>query len=553
MSSLPDDTLIAALAHSAAHHPDRVAVLHNSRCKPVEIRSYADVLDKALRTAARLRALGVERGDRVVLALPTGWDWFDVWLGAVCLGALPVAVSPGFALGSASYQRQKIFGIADQFEARLLIGGAHLGADADATPRDTIVATPDTLDRITDAEPVTPHRPAPGDTAYLQLTSGSTGRPKGVEVTHRGILHNIGAIHTALAARNGVAPKTGVFWLPLFHDFGLIMSIGSMLRGLDLYLYPPNAFLSRPAEWLRQLAQKPGVLSAGPNFALGHMASKIAGEVRDALDLSCWSTSIIGAEMNRIDTMRRFTGSFGASGLSPATLTPAYGMAETTLVITMDQSGNGLRTAMSNADAQGDRAEVVTCGAPIADTEIRIVGPGGTPLPDREVGAVQVRGPGLMNGYFQDPDATAAAFDGDWFITGDLGFMLDGELYVTGRQKDVLIVNGVNIMPHELERLAEGQTGGGGMARAAAISLDRGEGGETPVLVIELDRKAQAEELAKMEHAIKGRISQELGITLGEVMFAPRGAIPRTTSGKLQRAELRRAVADGTVPRLTED
>lgn len=552
MTLNPGSSLIDALTQSAARHPDRVVVMHNSRCKPAETRHYADVLDKALDTAARLRSLGVDQGDRVVIALPTGWDWFDAWLGAVCLGALPVAVSPGFALGSASYQRAKIFGITDQLQAKVLVAGAHMRDGRDDATRGLTMITPEDLGQIHAPTPVTPHKARASDTAYLQLTSGSTGRPKGVEVTHRGILHNTGAIHAALTARNGRPPETGVFWLPLFHDFGLIMSIGSMLRGLDLFLYPPNAFLSRPAEWLRQLAEKPAVLSAGPNFALGHMAEKTAATAREALDLSCWSASLIGAEMNRMETMRGFNEGFAGCGLSPATLTPAYGMAETTLVITMDQSGNGLRTARSAPDARGEQAEVVTCGTPLADTEIRIIGSQGLPLPDREVGAVQVRGPGIMNGYFQDPDATAEAFDGDWFITGDLGFVHERELYVTGRQKDVLIVNGVNIMPHELETLAESQTGSGGMARAAAIGLYRPEGGEVPVLVVELDRKEFPGKLAELAQRMTGRISQELGITLGDVVFVPRGAIPRTTSGKLQRAELRRAVMDGSLPRLSE-
>ncbi len=255
---------------------------------------------------------------------------------------------------------------------------------------------------------------------------------------------------------------------------------------------------------------------------------------------------MVGAEMIRPDTMSAFSEAFASHRFEPSTLRPCYGLAEGTLAVTFDQRGEGVRVAKPPADSATELSEVVSTGAPIVDTEVRISDESGRALPEGEVGEVRVRGPGVFDGYWNDDAATAETLKEGWLCTGDLGFQREGELYLVGRRKEILIVRGENLMPHELEWIAEAVVGSGGTSRAGAFSVPGSEG-EEPVLVVESPTRDGAgnEELAS---AIAERVGRELSLTLADVTIVKRGSIPKTTSGKVQRRELRRRYLAGELP-----
>ncbi|QEW21998.1 Putative fatty-acid--CoA ligase fadD21 [Marinibacterium anthonyi] len=540
--------VIDAVQAAARRYSDRRITMYNGRCKPVSSRSYQAFLDAAQAMAGRIAAGGVRPGDRVLICLANSWDWLDSWLGTLWLGALPVAASPGFAMGSAAYREEKTFGIAELLGARMVICGEALRARADSAPEGCRVVTPEELTAAGDLPE--PWDAGPNDIAYLQLTSGSTGIPKAAQITHRGMMHNVWAMFDAATRRRGGnAPRSGTTWLPLFHDFGLVMTMGGIMNGVEIAVFPPNAYLSRPQEWLKHLGTMDAPMCGMPNFGLHHAVNRVTEAQMDGMNLSSWHTCFIGAEMTRAETLSAFLGQFAAAGCPAEMLAPSYGMAEATLGVTLDQKAVGLRTGMSEPDSRGERLHVVCCGAPLRETELKIMGPEGE-LGEGEIGEVYLKAGGVISGYYNNPEATAAAFDGDWLKTGDLGFMRAGEIYLTGRIKEILIVNGANYMPEELENLAEREGGSGGMERAAAFTVATDGQGEQPVVVVEIDRRTAPEVLADLGQRIAGRISRELGMSVREVLFVSRGSIPRTTSGKLQRGDLREAYLAGEITGL---
>ena len=542
--------LIDALRAAAHSGSDRRITMYDGRCRPVSDRSYQDFLDAARAMAGRLSARGVVPGDRVLICLPNSWDWLDCWLGAVWLGAMPVAASPGLAMGSGSFLAEKTFGIAARLGARMVICGEGLRKRADMAPEGCDVITPALLSGTEAAPGPEPFDAAPEDVAYIQLTSGSTGAPKPAQVTHRGMMHNIWAMFDAATRRRaGVAPRSGTTWLPLYHDFGLVMTIGGILNGVDVAVFPPNAFLARPHEWLRLLGEMDAPMCGMPNFGVHHAVNKVSEARLAKMDLSGWHTCFIGAEMTRAETLSDFMGKFSEAGCPAEMLAPSYGMAEATLGVTLDQKAVGLRIGISEPDDRGDRVDVVCCGAPLKETELKIMGPEGE-MPEGHVGEVWLRAGGLVSGYFGAPGLTKDAFVDSWFRTGDLGFMRRGEMYLTGRAREVLILDGTSYMPDEIEQLAEGEGGSGAMERAAAFTVTRDGSGTVAVLVVEVDRRSAPEMLEDMAGRISRRMTRELGIAPGEMLFVPRGAIPRTTSGKLQRGALREAYMGGSLTPL---
>jgi fatty-acyl-CoA synthase len=253
--------------------------------------------------------------------------------------------------------------------------------------------------------------------------------------------------------------------------------------------------------------------------------------------------------MVRPETAAAFAELTAPAGFSAAALRPCYGLAEGTLAVTFDLAGEGVRTRANPAAAVGEAPEVVCVGSPVADTEVRITAPDGTARADGEVGEVRVRGPGVFLGYFNDPESTAESLVDGWLATGDLGFLHGGELYLTGRIKDVLILRGHNLMPHELEWLAEGVTGGGGIERCGAFSIDGGAEGELPVVVVETGERSP-EARAGLARQIRLAVGHALSLTLADVAFVRRGRIPKTTSGKVQRRELKQRYLAGELERL---
>jgi acyl-CoA synthetase (AMP-forming)/AMP-acid ligase II len=300
--------------------------------------------------------------------------------------------------------------------------------------------------------------------------------------------------------------------------------------------------------WLRELATNGLSFAPAPNFGYQLCVERIKPNQLEGADLSNFRAALTGAEMVRRETAEAFVEAFAPFGFTPESFVPCYGLAEATLAVTFDQEGQGVRTlpAPAGTDAGFGMAEVVSVGRPIRDTRVEIVAPDRRRLGGDAVGEVCIKGPGVFAGYYGDAEATAESLSEGWYHTGDLGFLHDGELYLTGRIKDVLIVRGHNLMPDEIERLADAVTGGGGLMRSAAFSVARGAAGEEPVLVVEAGPD-DAEHLATIAREIKIEVGRALGLPLADVVFVRRGRIPRTTSGKMQRAEVRKQYIEGTL------
>ena len=534
-------------ARAAQRRPDLGITLLDNRGRESDFRDY-DAFARSVREGAgRWRALGLAPGERVLICLPTSWEFFDAWLGCVMVGALPVALAPPGALGSPTAQVQKALQICTSIDASWLIAQTMLVDEAQRLVEED--ASNQVEARVLDVDDwsrTTPQRGSevlaePGETAFLQLTSGSTGLPRAVEVSHRAIVHNAMAIHDAVAEIDGAPCDHLVSWLPLYHDMGLIgCFFNSLINHTPLDLLTPRSFLARPWIWLEATSRRTNVMSPAPNFAYQLCVERVSAERAAALDLRSFRHVLSGSEMVRPETVDAFLEHFAPARVDPHRFRPSYGLAEATLGVSIESRGRGVHT-QTVADV-----ETVALGSPMADVEVRVVDPAATEardwssleaLPDGEVGAVIMRSPALMTGYFRDPEATAEVLRDGWLDTGDLGMIHDREIYLTGRRKEILILNGVNVMPHEIEWIAEGVSVAGGSERCGAFSvLD--EHGERPVLVMETTLKDQ-DALQDLHHRVESAVGRALSFPLSELVFVRRGSIPRTSSGKVQRRALR--------------
>ncbi|MCP4655109.1 MAG: fatty acyl-AMP ligase [bacterium] len=557
----PPATVPQALERAATHFADRGIAIFDGRGRSYERRTYPEVLAATRRAAGRWAALGLAPGDRVLVCLPTSWAWFDAWFGVLLCGALPVAVAPVAAMGATDAQISKVEALVERLGARRVVTSAGFRHDAERFAAHRTVAaaiTSEELEAVTPAATPTPS-PAAEEIAFLQLTSGSSGLPRAVEIPHRAAIHNPLANDEAIGGPHGapthVWAESMVSWLPLHHDMGLVGCLFmSIIAGLDLWLFQPSTFLARPRRWLEELGRHGVAFAPAPNFGYQLCVERLTGDALHGLDLSPWRAAMTGAEMIRPDTAAAFCEAFAPHGFRPEVLRPCYGLAEGTLAVTFDLQGVGVRTRPlpEGADGVGPSTgpgEVVCVGEPVRDTELRITGPGDQPLPDGEVGEVRVHGPGVFAGYFNDPEATAEGLRDGWLATGDLGFLHDGELYLTGRTKDLLIIRGHNLMPHEFEWLAESVTGGGGTLRSGAFSVTRGAQGEQAVMVVEVAER-DPDKLAEMGRAIRSRIGRTLSLPVADIAFVRRGKIPKTTSGKVQRQKLRALYLEGGIERI---
>jgi fatty-acyl-CoA synthase len=375
--------------------------------------------------------------------------------------------------------------------------------------------------------------------AILQFTSGSTSDPKGVMIPHRTVLANIDAI--AAAAHLDVDDDVLVSWLPLYHDMGLIgLLTMPMATGTDLVLAAPQDFLAAPARWMEWLAHFGGTATAGPNFSYALAARALRRS--STLDLSRWRLGLNGAEPVDPDAVEAFVAAGAPHALDPGSVFPAFGMAEATLAVTFPEPGAGLRTdsvdrsvlereRYAAPSSEKDARRLALLGRAVPGLEVRIVDPTGNVLADREAGELQVRGTSVTPGYYARPDVTAAAFDGDWLRTGDLAYLVDGELVVCGRLKDVIIVGGRNVFPEDVER-AVANVDGVRPGNVIAFGVDGRKGRETLVVVAE----SKADDIESTRRLVRERVVDAVGIPAADVVLVEAGSLPKTSSGKLQRS-----------------
>ena len=551
------ETLVEALAWHASRHPDRPHVRLIDGTGSETVLTYGGLLEGARRVAAGLVRGRLTPGRAVAIMLPTGIDYLQCFIGVQLAGGVPLPIYPPARLAQIEdhlRRHERILANADAEwlvtfdEARRLsrlLAARSAGRCRVTTVHELVESGESGSDLAVSL--------GPDDIAFLQYTSGSTGQPKGVVLTHRDVLASLRAMAQALAA----TPRdVFVSWLPLYHDLGLIAAwLGSLVYGFPLVLMSPLTFLARPARWLRAIHRHRGTLSGGPNFAFDLCTRRISDDEIEGLDLSSWRMSFNGAEPVLADTLRTFTERFAPFGFNPRALAPVYGLAEATLGVAFTPVGRGPRMERIERDAlerersavpaRAEDEKALTCissGIPIPGFEVRTVDDSGRETPERVVGRLQFRGPSTTSGYFRDRDATAALFDGDWLESGDLAYVAAGELYITGRVKDVVIRAGRNLYPYDFEQAA-GDTPGvrrGCVALFAAQSRDGAAAGTERLVAVaetrETDPLRQAEIRAALEHLAEERLGQPVD----EVVLAPPLTVLKTSSGKIRR----RATAD---------
>lgn len=517
--------------------------------------TYAE-LDRQARAIASSLAERLRPGDRVMLLLPDEAEFVPTFLGCLLAGLVAVPAYPP---------------VPPQFAQRLETLRA---IAADCTPRAVVLpdgfedalrqAVPElagawcvpTTDLVHQHDIDAPHVPVePEDLAFLQYTSGSTGTPKGVMVTHRALLHNQRMIAAAIGSGPGLR---GVGWLPLFHDMGLIgQMLHTLYSGGHCAVMSPVTFLKRPIRWLRAISDHRAEYSPAPDFAYEMCVRRVRDSDCEGLDLSSWKVAFNGAEPVRTSTMDAFTARFSRYGFDPAAFYPCYGLAESTLFvaggavtepptrITVDE------TALQRGEVapSDDGRTLVGCGIARLDRELRIVAPDtGQPVEQGRIGEIWIAGRDVAAGYWNRPDDTAATFgarttrfgDGPYLKSGDLGFLHGNELFVTGRCKDLIVVEGRNHYPDDIEATVTATETAVHRGSVVAFSVDDGER-ERVVLVLSLNKPKQ-EGIAQR---LRSAIASAHGITVHDVVVVGPGAIPRTSSGKVRRGACRTAYLNG--------
>ncbi len=515
---------------------------------------WSEVASRALAACGALQARGVTPGDRVALVLPTGIEFFDAFFGVLLAGAVPVPLYPPLRLGRLEEYLVRTARMLQLVSARLVITDRRvrrlLGrAAAAARPALGCAA-------LDDLPPGGAH-PASvegNDRALVQFSSGSTVDPKPVALSHGALVAQATRLNSFWPQPEVGNVDSGVSWLPLYHDMGLI---GCVLPALHqpgtLTLLAPETFVARPALWLRTISRYRASISPAPNFAFGLCVDRIRDEELEGVDLSCWRMALNGAEPVAPGVLRAFQGRFARWGFRPEALVPVYGLAEAGLAVTFSDVGRGFESRCFDRDllaAEGRAApcdegvELVCVGRPLPDFRIRVVGPSGDDLPAGRVGRILARGPSLMEGYLDQPQATAEVLREGWLDTGDLGFLDDGRLYLVGRAKDVLILRGRNHSPHEVEDAAGGVPGVRTGCSVAVSWLPEGASGERLLLLVEARRGVARDRFSSIAAACGAAARTSSGLDPDVVEVLPPGTLPRTSSGKLRRAEaLRRWLA----------
>ena len=550
-------TLLEALDWHAREQADRTHILLADREANPEPITFGDLRTEATAVAAGLIRRGVRPGDTVAIMLPTGREFFAAFYGTLYAHAIPVPLYPPARPSQIESHLRRVAGILANCEARVLLTFARVKPLVYLLRTlSTQLKTIATVEEVSETQATFPTPSVqPTDTAFLQYTSGSTGQPKGVVLTHANLLTNLNAMQRATGI---TAADCFVSWLPLYHDMGLIGAcLGALVFGFPLVLMSPFAFLSHPARWLRTIDRYRATITAAPNFAYEVCINKIDDKELAGLDLSPLRFAFNGAEAVSAHTLERFAERFARIGLRRSALTPVYGLAECALGLTFPPVDRGplidridrdafLRSGLASSTDRVDSAAltVVSCGRPISGHAIRIVNADGTPLPERTQGRIEFQGPSATSGYLNNPKETARLFDGKWLDTGDLGYLAEGELYVTGRAKDIIIRGGHNIHPQELEeaigQLPEARKGGVVVFPAA----DRRSGTERVVVLVET-REQHPPVRSDLISRVNRLAVDLIGLPIDEVVLVPPRTVLKTSSGKIRRAACREAYEQG--------
>jgi 1-acyl-sn-glycerol-3-phosphate acyltransferase len=553
-------TLVEALEWHARRHPDRPQIQYLADGETPEAITYAELWAGARRIAAGLRALDLDPGRPVAIMLPSGRAYFETFMGTLMASGVAVPLYPPTRIHRLEEHVRRQARIMANAQTSVLVTFEEVekisGLLKSLLPCLHSIVTPAKLA----CEPSGERLRARGiDLAFLQYTSGSTGDPKGVMLTHANLLANIRAMIRGCAA---TPAETFVSWLPLYHDMGLIGAwLAVLCLGARLVLMPPVTFMGHPIRWLRAISAWKGTLSAAPNFAYEICATKFDDADLKGLDLSSWRVAFNGAEPVHPETLERFAARLAPYGFRREALAPVYGLAENSVGVAFPPTGRGPRLDRVNRQEflEKGRAEpaspndaraltFVGCGRPLATVEVRIVDEAGREAPDRAEGRLEFRGPSATGGYYRNAAATRRMLDRGWVDSGDLGYIADGELYVTGRIKDVIIRGGRNIYPQELEE-AVGNVSGIRLGFVAVFGTREARSSNERLVVAAETRATRREDREKLVSTICDLSSDLLEAQPDDVVLVPPGSVPKTPNGKVRRSACRELYEKGELGR----
>jgi len=555
-------TLVEVLAWHVQQHPQQLHLRILNDALEADTLTYQQVWQGAQQVAIGLQQLGVQPGAAVAIMLPTSREYFFSFYGILLAGAIPVPIYPPVRRSQLAEHLQRHHGILNNCKASLLITIpeakviAHLLKSQVESMQHVMC-----VGELT-AQGGTYIRPAIGanDIAFLQYTSGSTGSPKGVLLTHANLLANIRVMGEVVdAAANDVF----VSWLPLYHDMGLIGAwLGSLYFMVELVVMSPLTFITRPQNWLWAIHQYRGTLSASPNFGYELCLQRIREEDVAGLDLSSWRLAFNGAEQVSPATIRQFSTQFKPAGFKPESMLPVYGLAESCVGLAfprlnqlprIDCVAREVFTQSSEARVIGagaaNRLCFVGCGQPLPGHQVRIVDEDGRELPERRAGFLEFRGPSATSGYYHNPAATKQLYDGDWLVSGDMAYIADGDIFITGRSKDIIIRAGRNIYPHELEQ-AVGNLPGIRKGCVVAFGATDAHARTERLVVVAESHATDAASQRTLQQKIMTTATDLIGLPPDDVRIVPPHTVLKTSSGKIRRSACRELYEQGRLEQV---
>lgn len=538
-------TVVEVLYRNAERTPNKAYLEFVDPEDRSHLLTFGELVESSRQIAVGLQSRGLSHHEPVAIMLPTSLDFFFSFFGVLLAGGIPVPLYPPDRPGKLEDYIRRQSGILSNCETRFLLTTEEgLKLSPVLAPR-----LPTLRNLVIPRELKSPSgllaRPniQGNDTALLQYTSGSTGDPKGVVLTHSNLLANIRAMGKAAQASSS---DVFVSWLPLYHDMGLIGAcLGTLYHGAFLALISPISFLTHPSRWLWMIHQHRATLSAAPNFAYELCSRRVSDQELKGLDLSSWRIAFNGAEPVSPETIQRFSHRFEPAGFKSEAMKPVYGLAESSVGLAFPRLGQAPRIER----LMPGRHTFVSCGFPLQGHKIRVIDSEGHILPEREIGRIEFQGPSSTSGYFRNPLATGVLLQHfPWIDTGDLGFIADGEVFIVGRAKDVIIRAGRHVFPHELEELV-GDLPGIRKGCVAVFGVKSSLTGTERIIIAAETRFSLENERSALLKRIAELSASTLEIPADEVLLVPPRSIPKTSSGKLRRSECARLYETGQLER----
>ena len=552
-------TLVDVLNWHVEKHPDRPHIRLYSDEGDGEIITYRQLGDGAQAVAAGLQEKGLLPGDSVSIMLPTSREYFFTFMGILLAGGIPVPIYPPFRMNQLEVHMRRHSAILKNCDAKMMviIPEAKRFAQILKAQVESMHTLATVQELTSGAATYNKYTPAANDIAFLQYTSGSTGNPKGVMLTHANLLANVRALGEVVQIKS---TDVIVSWLPLYHDMGLIGTwFSSLYFATVLIVMSPLNFISRPQRWLRAIHRYRGTISAAPNFAYELCLKRLTDNDIQGLDLSSWRIACNGAEPVSPETVENFCRQFGKYGFKRETMMPVYGLAECSVGLAFPPLDRGplidridrevfVNTghAVPSTESDDQVLQFVACGHPLPGHEVRIVDNAGRELPERYEGKLHFRGPSATAGYYHNAEDTKQLFEGDWLDSGDMAYIAEGDIFITGRKKDIIIRAGRNIYPQELEE-AVGKIAGIRKGNVVVFATKDTVNQTEKLIVMAETREENPEKLNALREEINTLAMDLVGTAADEVVLAPPGTVLKTSSGKIRRAGNRTLYESGRI------